>query len=334
MLRGCLGVSATTPEDRATGLRGWWQRWGWIARWGGTLAGFVYIARLIDFASVKTAFHRVSAFAMVATVVFIAVNVVAGAWRWRVLLQAYGAQSRPRFTTAVRLYFIAFFYNNFLPGAVAGDLMRGVVSRNSFGEHGTTGAIAVVLVERALGLFAVFSLVAVGLLLSGDQLSDTGTLWWWSLGGVAASVVSVFMLPFGRKLAPLFPGPLRAIAERLPVVTRPLHFVAAAALSLSTQILTALAGWVILRDLHPNVSIPATLLVVPLAAATTFLPITVGGAGAREAVFIALCAKLFGMSAADGLAASLLFWLATLIVGAAGGVVQLLTRSQVQANAA
>ena len=167
MLRGCLGVSATTPEDRATGLRGWWQRWGWIARWGGTLAGFVYIARLIDIASVKTAFHRVSAFAMVAAVVFIAVNVVAGAWRWRVLLQAYGAQSRPRFTTAVRLYFIAFFYNNFLPGAVAGDLMRGVVSRNSFGEHGTTGAIAVVLVERALGLFAVFSLVAVGLLLKG-----------------------------------------------------------------------------------------------------------------------------------------------------------------------
>ncbi len=325
-------MSAATPA--ASGLRGWWQRWGWVARWGGTLAGFVYIAQLIDFASVKNAFRQLSAAAMIAAVILIAINVVAGAWRWRVLLQAYGAQSRPSMVTAVRLYFVAFFYNNFLPGAVAGDLMRGVVSRNSFGEHGTTGAIAVVLVERALGLFAVFSLVAVGLLLSGDQLSDTGTLWWWSIAGVAASVISVFMLPFGRKLAPLLPGPLRTIAERLPVVTRPLYFVGAAALSLSTQILTALAGWVILRDLHPGASIAATLLVVPLAAATTFLPITVGGAGAREAVFIALCAKLFGMAPADGLAASLLFWLATLIVGAAGGLVQLLTRSQVSANVA
>ncbi|MBP9088180.1 MAG: flippase-like domain-containing protein [Kofleriaceae bacterium] len=310
----------------ASGLRAAWRRWGWVARWGGTLAGAVYIAQLIDVANVQAAFTRVSAVAMFVAVALIALNVVAGAIRWRVLLRAYGAQRRPSFATANRLYFIAFFYNNFLPGAVAGDLMRGVVSRDSFGEHGTTGAIAVVLVERALGLFAVFSLVAVGLLLSGDQLSNTGALWWWSIGGVTASVISVFMLPFGRRLAPLLPGPLRAIAARLPVVSRPLDFAAAALLSLTTQILTALAGWVILRDLHPAATWWTSLLVVPLAAATTFLPITVGGAGAREAVYIALCGTLFGMSAGDGLAASLLFWLAALIVGAGGGVLQLLDR--------
>ncbi len=315
--------SVPTP---ATGLRAVWRRWGWVARWGGTLIGALYIARLIDVGSVKAAFMQVSAVAMIIAVALIALNVVAGAVRWRVLLRAYGAQRRPSFVTANRLYFIAFFYNNFLPGAVAGDLMRGVVSRDSFGEHGTTGAIAVVLVERALGLFAVFSLVAVGLLLSGDQLSDTGALWWWSIGGVTASVISVFMLPFGRRLAPLLPGPLRTIAERLPVVSRPFDFSVAALLSLTTQILTALAGWVILRDLHPAATWWTSLLVVPLAAATTFLPITVGGAGAREAVYITLCAKLFGMSAGDGLAASLLFWLAALIVGAGGGLVQLLNR--------
>ena len=314
---------AITPANR---LRATWRRWGWVARWGGTVAGAVYISQLIDVASVKAAFTRVSAMAMLGAVTLIACNVVAGAVRWRVLLRAYGAQRRPSLATANRLYFIAFFYNNFLPGAVAGDLMRGVVSRDSFGEHGTTGAIAVVLVERALGLFAVFSLVAVGLLLSDGQLSDTGALWWWSIGGVTASVISVFMLPFGRRVAPVLPGPLRAIAERLPVVSRPLDFAAAALLSLTTQILTALAGWIILRDLHPAATWWTSLLVVPLAAATTFLPITVGGAGAREAVYIALCGRLFGMAAGDGLAASLLFWFAALIVGAGGGVLQLLDR--------
>ena len=36
-------------------------------------------------------------------------------------------ESRPSLLRATRLYFISFFYNNYLPGAVAGDVVRGVV---------------------------------------------------------------------------------------------------------------------------------------------------------------------------------------------------------------
>jgi glycosyltransferase 2 family protein len=305
----------------------WWKRWGWLLRVGGTAVGVIYIARLIDLDSVRNALFRLSWPAMAMAIVLIAVNVVVGAVRWRVLLHAYDAQSRPPLWPATRLYFVAFFYNNFLPGAVTGDLMRGVVSRQSFGDNGATAAIAVVLVERALGLFAVFSLVAVGLLSSGAQLADTTSLWWWSIAGVIASVVSVCMLPFGRRLAPFLPGPLRGVANKLPVVTRPLPFATATGLSLVTQILTAFAGYVLLRDIHPAATVTGALLIVPLAAATSFLPITIGGAGAREAVFIALCAKLFYMPKSDGLAVSLLFWLATLAVGAFGGLWQLRRRS-------
>ena len=60
----------------------------------------------------------------------------------------------------------------------------------------------------------------------------------------------------------------------------------------------------------------------------TFLPITVGGAGAREAVFVTLGAELFHMSSGSALAASLALWLSHLIVGAAGGVAQLMDRSR------
>lgn len=306
----------------------WWRRWVWIVRWGGTVAGLAYVARKIDVASLKAAVAALSLPAMIGAIVLIALNVVAGAWRWRVVLYAYGAQQLPSLRTAIYLYFVGFFYNNFLPGAVGGDVMRAVITRRSFGERGATAAIAVVLIERAMGLFAVFGLVALGLLLAGDMMSDHRTLWWWAGGGVAASIVSVFMLPFGRKLAPLLPGPLRKMAEQLPQVTRYRYFLGAAALSVSTQVLTALAGWVILRDLEPRATAAASLLVVPMAAATTFIPVTVGGAGAREAVFVALSTKLFGMSDARALAASLLFWAATLVVGAAGGVLQLLTRGE------
>ncbi|HET9987659.1 MAG TPA: hypothetical protein VFQ65_04050, partial [Kofleriaceae bacterium] len=86
-----------------------------------------------------------------------------------------------------------------------------------------------------------------------------------------------------------------------------------------------LAGWVLLAALAP-IGFGASLLVVPLAAATTFLPITVGGAGAREAVFIKLGASLFLMPESDAVAASLALWLAHLVVGAIGGVLQLFER--------
>jgi hypothetical protein len=56
------------------------------------------------------------------------------------------------------------------------------------------------------------------------------------------------------------------------------------------------------------------------------LPITVGGAGAREAVYVTLGARLFHMPRSDALAASLALWLAHLVCGAVGGALQLAER--------
>ncbi len=302
-----------------------WQRWGWVLRWGGTAAGIGYIATLIDPGEARHAFARISVGSLVAAVVLVALNVVAGAARWRVLLAAYGAERRPSLLRATVLYFISFFYNNYLPGAVAGDVVRGVVTRDVFGDRGATAGLAVVLVERALGLFGVFLLLAIGLLAAGHAI-DTGSLWVWSGLGIGGSLALVLALPFARRLAPLLPGRLRQIAERVPELSSTLDFAVAAVWSVVTQALVALAGWVLLRAVDPSVDLGASLLIVPLAAATTFRPITVGGAGAREAVYVTLGASLFHMPRADALAASLALWLAHLLVGACGGLLQLLER--------
>jgi uncharacterized membrane protein YbhN (UPF0104 family) len=302
-----------------------WQRWGWLVRWGGTALGIGYILTKIDFHKAGAAFARISAGAWAAAIALVALNVIAGAERWRVLLTAYGAESRPSLVRATRLYFIAFFYNNYLPGAVAGDVVRGVVTRDVFGERGATAGLAVVLVERALGLFGVFLLLAIGLAAAGGAL-DTGSLWLWSGLGIAGSLALVLALPFARRLAPVLPGKLRALAERVPSLTSASSFSLAAVYSVATQALVALAGWVLLRAIDPAVGLGASLLIVPLAAATAFLPITVGGAGAREAVYVTLGASLFHMPEADALAASLALWLAHLVNGALGGILQISER--------
>jgi uncharacterized membrane protein YbhN (UPF0104 family) len=304
-----------------------WQRYGWVVRWLGTAAGITYVATLIDVDDVKAAFGKISAGAWLAAIALVGINVVIGAARWRAVLGAYGALTRPDLLRATQLYFISFFYNNYLPGAVAGDVVRGVVTRDVFGERGATAGLAVVLVERALGLFGVFLLLAIGLVGAGDAL-DTGSLWVWSGLGIAGSFALVLALPFARRLGRFLPGKLRTIAERVPELSSGSAFAGAAVLSVLTQVCIALAGYVLLHAIEPRVDLGASLLIVPLAAATTFLPITVGGAGAREAVYVTLGASLFQMARADALAASLALWLAHLINGAIGGVVQLTSRSR------
>jgi len=304
-----------------------WQRWGWLLRWGGTAAGIAYIAHVIDLGDAELAFQRISPVTLVAATALVALNVVAGAARWRVLLTAYGAVARPGFGRATALYFVSFFYNNYLPGAVAGDVARGIVTREVFGARGATAGLAVVLVERLLGLFGVFLLLAIGLAAAGTAI-DTGSLWAWSAAGIAGSLALVVALPFARRLAPLLPGKLGEIAGRIPELSSVPAFALAVVYSVATQALVALAGWALLRDVDPQVGLGASLLIVPLAAATTFLPITVGGAGAREAVYVTLGARLFHMPQSDALAASLALWLAHLITGLAGAAIQLAQRRE------
>ncbi len=296
-------------------------RLGLVLRLLGTAAGLAFIATKVDLGAAREALGRISIGAFALAGVLVALNVVAGAVRWRVLLCAYGSTAIPPLPRLVHLYFVGFFYNNYLPGAVAGDVGRGVVTRGAFPGEGATGALAVVLVERALGLFALFALLAAGLLTTGDEI-DTRALWLWTALGVAGSCTLVAAIAGARRLAPHLPARLATYAARLPAIVDARAFALAAGYSLATQLLIALAGWVLLAALAP-IGLGASLLVVPLAAATTFLPITVGGAGAREAVYVALCGRLFGMPVADALAASLGLWLAHLVVGAAGGLAQL-----------
>lgn len=293
----------------------------------GTVAAIAWIATRVDLAAARGALARIPAAGFAAATALVAGNVVAGALRWRVLLRAYGAGRIPPLARLVRLYFVAFFYNNYLPGAVAGDVGRGVVTREAFADEGATGALAVVAVERVLGLFGLFALVAAGLVATGGAVDSRG-LWWWTVLGSAGSLALVAAIPVARRLAPHLPGPLARIAGKLPALRDRRAFAGALVLSIATQALVAIAGWVLLAALAP-IGLAASLLVVPLAAATAFLPITVGGAGAREAVYVALCGQLFGMPEAEALAASLALWLAHLIVGAAGGVAQLARRREV-----
>ncbi len=315
--------SSSTPSAAPVAPKRSWFLWVKLV---GTALGVAYIARLINFAQLRAVIAGLSPWTVAAAIASIFGGLVVGALRWRILLHAYGADKPLPFATALRLTLIATFYNNYVPGGVTGDLLRGVATRECFVNTGTTSAIAVVLVERALGLFSVFALVGLGLLFArGTAVNTDGIVVWVAIGMVGATCC-VAALPFARLIGPKLPAPLAKIAARLPAVSSLPGFAAAVGLSLMSQLAVAIAGWIILRDVAPIATFRGALLVVPLAAATAYLPITVGGTGAREAVFASMCTGLFAMSNDQSVGASLVLWISILTVGAIGGVLQLTGR--------
>jgi uncharacterized membrane protein YbhN (UPF0104 family) len=252
------------------------------------------------------------------------VNLVIGAFRWRVLLSAYGAAAIPSFGRLVHAYYVGFFYNTYFPGGVGGDVVRGVLTRRAFGEAGATSSVAVVFVERILGLGGLLLLVA-GSTLAAPRPGTEAVLPAAGLGLLAAGAV-IGAIAGGRRL-----GGIAALPERiagflrgLPALERPVAFALALALSLVTHSFVALTGWCVLVGLHPDVGFLDAVIVVPLSMATAFLPVSVGGLGVREAAFERLATGLLGVSTPDAVAAALLIDLTQFLVAGAGGLLALL----------
>ena len=309
----------TGVERRAARSRKWLI---WTLRIAGTTAGVAYIASIVDPEELWGAARAMSPWAFAAACGLSCLNLVVGAVRWRVLLAAYGAPRRPSILRLTQVYWVGFFYNNFLPGGLGGDLVRGIVTRQSFGSRGAAASMTVVLVERALGLTGLLLVVSATYL--WRPLAGTEHVLPYSAAGLAMAAAGIGAVAAGRRIAPRLPGRLGELAASLPEIERGIPFVGALALSLVTQTVVALTGWAILSDVTGGaVTLGDALVLVPLAMASVYFPLSVGGAGVRELAFVALGTTALGLAEEPMVAASLLLWATQLAVAALGGVIQL-----------
>lgn len=250
------------------------------------------------------------------------VNLCIGAFRWRVLMKAYGAVTLPPFARMVRLYFVGIFFNTFIPANVGGDLLRGHITRRAF--PGAASGYLVVILERVFGLAGLMLLAGLVLLIRPiEELA--GSRWLGLLGFVAAlgaASAPAIIRFFGGRL----PGKLGEIARGAPTLERPALVVAVLALSLVTQGLVAVGGHLFVADLDPTVPLTASLVLVPVGLVSIYLP-TIAGLGAREASFVVLFGMV-GVAEADATAAALGVLATTLLTAVIGGVALLQGRMQ------
>ncbi len=308
-----------TEAQPAQGARA--RRWLSIAlRFGITFAAFGYLSTIVSLDELGAAFSRMPALAWAEMAFWFTVVTLLGAFRWSLLLGAFGADRRPPLRRLTQLYYVGLFYNTILLG-VGGDVVRGVASREAFGDSSATAGLSVVFVERVLGLAGLLLLTAGVTLLQPIEGVPASHL----LGGVGLLAVTAALagLLFARRIGPHLPEPLRRLAASVPTPKRYAPIGVVLSIAVLGHALTAVGGHALIVALAPQVALHESLVLIPVALASAFLP-TVAGAGVREAAFVALYG-LVGVAEGEALAASLGAGACHLAMAGFGGLLALVT---------
>lgn len=312
-------AAQSTPDTQASvsgGRRLLFKSVQWIA----TVAAFAYLFIIIDWGTMWGALSEVSPSAFIGTCLFYYVALFLGAVRWHLLLRALGAHRPIRLLRLFRLYVIGLFYNTFVPGGVGGDLVRAVASREAFGPAGATSAFAVVFIERAMGLGGMCLVVASATMLF--PLQGVPGLAWIGAVGVVLALGGFVGLAFARRIGPHVPGRLSQLLLSLPILSDFRPMPPAVGTAILTHMCSAVAGYLLIAQVAPSVSLAEAMTIVPLSLAAAYLPISIGGAGVVELALVNLLA-IVGVAQGPALAAALCLRAAQWAVAAPGGLLAL-----------
>lgn len=263
-----------------------------------------------------------------------AVGWVISVTRWRVLLATKGV--RTSFGRLLKSYLSAIFFNNLLPSTVGGDSLR-VYDSWRFGA-GKAGALAVVGVDRMLGVLALMALAVLALFLAPATVAEVPSLPLWLAAGAGGLllVTALLLAPTGAapavrsRLSSHLPSALRGMVARASrpfqdLRDSPRATTGALALSFLLQLNVILQFFLIARALDLAVPLMGFVLVIPLALAVMAIPISVNAIGLRESAFTFFLGIL-GVSTDQALAFAWIAFGLVLAQGVIGGVVYALSR--------
>jgi uncharacterized membrane protein YbhN (UPF0104 family) len=254
-----------------------------------------------------------------------------GAYQWLISISTHIRP--PPFLVILRLHWLGVFSNHFLPSAIGGDVVKGImVSRRT--DMGGIQAAATLVISRLTGLWGLF-LVFV----SGAVLVDAWGPWIQNclplvvLLGVVTLVPlfppvvyhAVRMLGFmgavGRKAGDLLTG-VEAIR------TSP-HLAMLIFVGVVFQLLVIMQVMLVFQAIQITVPITVLFIVVPICGIAWMLPISINGLGVREFAFVLFFGD-FGIGAEEATLASLMVYVLTIIVSLPGGLLLLLSHRKQQ----
>jgi glycosyltransferase 2 family protein len=250
------------------------------------------------------------------------------AFRWRTLLDTQNVKLSTGVLSVTVL--IGFFFNNFLPTSIGGDVFR-TYDASKKGKIPLGTSASVIIVERFSGVVsaAVFAIVALflGFTAIGNQPIIIPIVIFFVISVIIAVIIinpSVFGI---RRLFNRFKF-LRKIKEKLSnVFTTFASFKKHKVVLLKVLIYSFLLQFAVVLNyylaalaLGIDLGLAAFIFIVPVVSIIAMIPISIGGIGLRENSLVFIMVAL-GAANEEAALCSLLLLLMLILVGMVGGIV-------------
>ena len=219
----------------------------------------------------------------------------------RLKLLLLGEGLRVAYGRVVQLSFIGFFFNNFMPTAVGGDIVKAYyVSRLT--KEAAKSFISVFM-DRFIGLFSFICIALLALPLAWKSIDGSlrKVVIVFAACGIGAFLVILNDAVAGVILKLLSKFKLMNIGERISKIYRAVHeyknkkkiILSTIGVSAVSQCIYFTTVYLLIRSLGINLPIGTVFIVMPIVSATSMLP-SLGGLGLREGAIVVLLGPIIG----------------------------------------
>ena len=262
------------------------------------------------------------------------VSIIFMAWRLRIALaaKAYRFSIRDLFS----LTLIGYFFTNFMPTSVGGDLVKGYYISRKIKSR--VSSYASVFVDRIMGMFSLILIASIALLIMRKDIEHKFIFW--AFGFLFLFCIVFILLLINKKLLKRIGGSLgllrllrtlkldslakEAIASLNSYTNHKKKILQMLILSIIAQLISFFAIYILSNSLSVYIPFGKILLVMPIIAALCMLPVTMNGLGLREWGFVFFFSPNVGEAAA--LSFSLLYLAMFLLASLIGGIIYLFWR--------
>jgi len=279
---------------------------------------------------------------VLAALCFLAFLVISN-WRWRILLEA--RELHYTFGYLLKVYFVSWMFNNVLPTAIGGDVMRIAYTAR---DDKKAVAFAATLVDRIVGFIGLFFFAFV---ISVILYFRTKTVWYLPLNlagfvGLVLVTLTLFSDTMHRIVVRIFGGikflKLGARIDELYRAVKEFRGVPGALFwsflsSLALQLTLALTWFFTAQSVHGHVALLYYCLLIPIIGIITMIPVSIGGLGVREnsfKEFFTAGRMANHLSPEQAIATALLYLLVTLVFALIGAIVLMFLKRSARAAAA
>lgn len=263
-----------------------------------TTALLIWVFSKVDFKSVKDRLLHPQYWWMYLAAIFcMFLSMVVSAWRLMSFFKSMGLNLNPRYN--LRLYFMGMFYNFLLPGGIGGDGYKMYLINKTY-KTPVKRIFLAVMFDRLSGLWAIgfITVVLIALIpaININIFIPVGIL------AVGSVIYYLVVRRFFRDYIKYF---FQAHAKAL--------------LLQALQLLAVIC--LIVGQPDANITYPPYLLAFLVSAFAILIPVTAGGAGAREGFFTLLATKfsvIFPINPTLGVFIASAFYLISLVVSLLG----------------